>query len=912
MTPERWRRIEELFHQASEMAAESRAAWLDGACEGDKDLERQVLELLASDDEAGGGFVEGHVGAALKEFDAAPAPAPERRAGPYRLVREIGRGGMGTVFLGERADEQYHAQVAVKLLRTGFDTDFFLARFRRERQTLAQLQHPNIARLLDSGTSDDGMPYIVMEYIEGQSITDYCARERLNIEQRLSLFLPVCAAVAHAHQRFVVHRDIKPSNILVDTAGTPKLLDFGICKILATEAAPDLTMTTGATMLTPDYASPEQILGDPITVASDTYSLGAVLYELLSGCRPHRIEKMTPQAIERAICGEDPPRPSAVALRREDSRRLAGDLDTIVLKAMQKDAARRYASVEEFVADIRNFLEHRPILARPDTIGYRAAKFARRNRGAVAAAVALTFTLSAGLLATTREARRNERNFAIARSLASSFVFEVHDSIGVVSPTKVRENIVRIGLKYLDTLSAGASGDAGLQLELAEAYRRIGEVQGNVMAANLGNTAGAMASYRKALALVEPLPASRASLLSEARLYRKIADIEIYTKRPMDALAVLERGVAAGDRLLRIDPQSAESRSAVAGLHLTAGRVKRMMEDRQGTIDTARRAQQVLMAGGGTPTDPEVRALVAESFAAMGTGQMMLGQPKEALDNFRKAATAWDGLCGQAPANVEFQRQRMLAYSHVGDVLGNPSYSGLNDRAGARDAYRVMMDTALSLHRADPHDHRSAVDYGIATMRVADTEDEAGRKAKLFSEASRALTEVVRGDPRNRLARLNLASVERRLGDVIVGSDPAGARAAYQRGVRVVEAMEWSEPAAERVGVELYRSAALLALRQGLGEEARDYSDRALRVAERIVASPSSPLLRFVSVPKAYQLRGEAMEKLGDAASARQWYERAVVAWGRASAMPGFTDRYRDEKKMAERALERLGGRAAR
>src|SRR5262249_36897464 len=257
------------------------------------------------------GFVQGRLKSAMLSFYEANPSAPFKRVGPYRLVRELGRGGMGTVYLAERDDEQYQTKVAIKRVGPGMDTDFILQRFRQVRQILARLQHPNIARLLEGGATGDGLPYIVMEYIEGSWITDYCNAHTLGIEERLALFLNVCSAVEYAHRQFVVHRDIKPGNILVDESGAPKLLDFGICKLLhagRVEAAE--TIDGGMRMMTPDYASPEQIRGDRITVASDVYSLAAVLYELLTGAKPHRIEKNTPQAIERAICEQDVVRPS--------------------------------------------------------------------------------------------------------------------------------------------------------------------------------------------------------------------------------------------------------------------------------------------------------------------------------------------------------------------------------------------------------------------------------------------------------------------------------------------------------------------------------------------------------------------------------------------------------------------------
>ncbi|MBI4890581.1 MAG: serine/threonine protein kinase [Acidobacteria bacterium] len=906
--------MEDLFHVAAEREGAERERWLKEACGDDGDLLEQVRQLLASDEDSGGSFVSEQVGAALEVFEESQrAGAREKRAGPYLLVREIGQGGMGTVYLGERADEQYQGEVAVKLLRPGFDTDFFLARFRRERQTLARLQHPNIARLLDSGTTEEGLPYIVMEYIAGRTIREHCDEQGLSIEDRLRLYLPVCAAAAHAHHRFVVHRDIKPSNILVDESGTPKLLDFGICKLLSAEAGPAVTMTAAGSMLTPDYASPEQILGEPVTVASDIYSLGAVLYELLSGQRPHRIEKLTPQAIEKAICGDETVRPSAAAVERELSKRLQGDLDTIVLKAMQKEPSRRYASVEEFAADIRNYLEDRPIQARPDTMVYRAGKFARRNRGPLAAAAALLVVLSGGLFATAREARRNERHFAIARSLANSFVFEVHDSIrNLPAAMKARETIVRLGLRYLDALAEDADGDPKLQVELAAAYKRIGEVQGNVLGSNLGNSAAAMASYRKALALLSPLRPEKDVLLQYVVLSRRVADLEMYTKKPAEALKTLEPGSAAGDRLLKVAGRDKEVRTEVAGLHLAAARAKRMLEDRQGVVESAKVSRQILMGCESKDLqDDEVRAMLAESFSTMGMGQMFLNQQKEALENFELSAKEWDGLVQRKPEDVERQRQRMMAYSHLGDLLGNPNYVTVTNGEAARSAYRTMLVAARGLYEHDSEDQRSVLDYGIASMRASDVEEEPGEKVRLLEESSGLLREVVRRDGKNNIAKLNLAAALSRLGNTLQEKSPAGAREAYGEGVEVIERTGIADPSAERVATDLYSKLAVLEARSGRKAEAEQWLAKGMKIAEKVAAVQSPTLLRYIAVPRMYSAKAEVERLLGRKETAQEWDAKAINAWHEAEQLKGFNSKHREEMQEAERAAGKPLERAA-
>ena len=399
MARENWERIQEIFLQAADVPPSERAAFLDRMCGGDTETRLEVESLLRAEttgESAVCAAIESEVASMLDE--SSPV---DTRLGSYRLLKEIGHGGMGTVYLAERADGQFRKQVAVKMVRPGMDTEFILARFRRERQVLGRLDHPNIGRLLDGGTATNGAPYFVMEYIDGDWITRYCESKTLGVEQRLRMFLRVCSAVHYAHLQFVVHRDLKPGNILVDSKGEPKLVDFGICKLLYRDADGEGngTITVGTGLLTPQYACPEQVRGEPVTVASDVYSLGAVFYELLTGARPHVFPELTPQVVEQVVCERDVIAPSEV-VRRDNEKlaaRLRGDLDTIVLHAMQKEPSRRYETVERFAEDVRRHLSDEPITARRDHFVYRSRKFLRRNRLAVGVGLALLIAFGAGL-----------------------------------------------------------------------------------------------------------------------------------------------------------------------------------------------------------------------------------------------------------------------------------------------------------------------------------------------------------------------------------------------------------------------------------------------------------------------------------------------------------------------------------
>jgi WD40 repeat protein/tRNA A-37 threonylcarbamoyl transferase component Bud32 len=448
MTPERWEQVKTLFEAALEQAPHERAAFLEAACGGDTDLRDEVESLLASD-EQGKDFIETPVYEIPADL-LVKGPADTlagRRIGPYQVLGQIGQGGMGEVYLAERADDRFRKQVAIKVVKRGMDTEAILRRFRNEQQILASLDHANIAKLLDAGTTEDGLSYFIMDYVEGLTIDVYCDTHKLPTRERLALFRTVCSAVGYAHEHYVIHRDLKPSNILITAEGVVKLLDFGIAKALNPDMAAEAVgaTTTSLRPMTPEYASPEQVRGGPVTPSSDVYSLGVLLYELLTGHRPYHVKRGTPQEIERVICEKEPEKPSTMISRVEEvsstdgqrwitltpksvsetrdgqpdklRRRLVGDLDNIVLMALRKEPGRRYASAEQFAADLERYLQGRPVLARPDTAGYRAGKFVRRNKAGVAAAALLVLALLGGMVASQWQARRAERQELISRQL---------------------------------------------------------------------------------------------------------------------------------------------------------------------------------------------------------------------------------------------------------------------------------------------------------------------------------------------------------------------------------------------------------------------------------------------------------------------------------------------------------------
>jgi serine/threonine protein kinase len=360
MPIENWDRIQDLFLAAADLAAPEQVRFLDTHCGANLALRREVESLLAADQKTGE-EVTTAVETEAQSLLGITTPVGAR-LGAYRVIREIGRGGMGTVYLAIRDDDQYRKQVAIKLIRQGMDTADVLDRFRHERQILANLDHPYIARLIDGGTSPDGRPFFVMDYVEGLPVDTFCREHRLDTAGRCRLFLQICEAVSHAHRNLVVHRDLKPSNIFVNADGTPKLLDFGVAKLLNPDAESGFTATVAARPLTPEYASPEQVRALAVNTTTDVYSLGAILYELLTGTRAHAITTRSPLEIERAICENEVRRPSLQAPG------LDTDFDNIIAMAMRKEPERRYQSVDHLSEDIRRHLNKRPVLARPDSL----------------------------------------------------------------------------------------------------------------------------------------------------------------------------------------------------------------------------------------------------------------------------------------------------------------------------------------------------------------------------------------------------------------------------------------------------------------------------------------------------------------------------------------------------------------
>ena len=747
MSSDRFQRCEELFHAAVSLADTEREAFLRRSCADDPALRADVERLLAAHARAG-------------SFISSPAIATHRLgadeswvgrlAGPYRIVREIGRGGMGAVYLAERADGQYEQRVALKVIKRGMDTDQVLARFRAERQILASLDHPNIARLLDGGSTEQGVPFFAMEYIEGEPIDAWTARRALPVEERLRLFLQVCGAVAYAHQRLVVHRDIKPLNILVTADGVPKLLDFGIAKVL--QEGEEVTSTvTGMRLLTPEYASPEQVEGRHATTVSDVYSLGVVLYELLTGRSPYRPRSRTPLDVVEAVRTTDPERPSAVSATEKLRRRLRGDLDIILLTALRKEPARRYQSVEQFAADVRRHLDGLPVRARPDTFRYRAGKFVRRNRVPVAAGVLFALTLLGGTAATAYQARearaaqtRAERRFADVRKLANALLFDYHDAIRDLRGARpVRERMVRDALGYLDGLAQESGEDPSLQRELAGAYHRIGDLQGGEPS-SLGDTEGAARSYGKALTILEALLRADSG---NTRLRRDAANAAMALGRVVWSRGDLRLGLdharrarALLDPLVAADPNATDLRLELSAannllgqISLEEGKIAEALEYHGADLKQFESAPDSVLRL------PAVRHAVSVTYGYLADAQSEWGDLQGALASRRQSRALRRQLAAEFPDNATYAELATAARYYEATTLGNLG----------------RWEEALTLHRESLAEEDSSATFSLC--RVGEALAALGRHDEALGYLNQALRKherELRADTANLFSRL--------------------------------------------------------------------------------------------------------------------------------------------------------------
>jgi serine/threonine protein kinase len=644
----RWQATEAIFHDALAVAEPQRTILLTTRCGGDSTLMEELRSLLAACEAE-----ELHrLGVATESV------TPGAAIGPYVIDGLIGRGGMGAVYLAHRADGQFQQNVAIKIIDVPLASNFLRERFRAERQMLAGLSHPYIARLLDGGVTGGDELYLVMEFIDGEAITLFCKNRSLSIRGRLSLFMKVCEAVQHAHQNLIVHRDLKPENILVAADGTPRLLDFGTAKMvqpISAEAADNATRSDLRTF-TPRYASPEQVLEQPISIASDIYSLGVLLYVLLCGREPYELKNFSTEELVRVIGGVQPPRPSTTA---SPFGRLDADLDSIVLKALRKDPKDRYTTAENLAGDIQAYLDHRPVEARRGNVRYLAGKFVRRNKLAIAGAALLLVTMVAGTTGVlwqshiaNDERRKADARAADLRELSNSLLSELDDALKEIpGSTGAQKLLVTRVLEHLDRMAKDLQGDRQTALDLIDAYTRLGNIQGNIYYQNVGDTEGAVSSFDKALAIAGPLekalPQDKEVLRAEAAAFEAKGESLSLSGDPQGSAKALKTAVRLYDRLVELPGVTPPVIFEAAIAHETLGNEEGEdsgLADPVAAMESYRQALQ--MDGTALRLDPNYMAVKRGiPVMHMHMGNVVLEtDPDKALSEFRLALQIQEAL----------------------------------------------------------------------------------------------------------------------------------------------------------------------------------------------------------------------------------------------------------------------------
>ena len=916
MHRERWQRIEELFRTVIDRPIEEREAYLTLVCGDDEELRQEVLSLLAHD--TAEDFIHKPIaGVAGSLSPEPPEDLSGSRIGPYRLTRQVGRGGMGAVYEAVRDDDQFRQMVAIKLIRGGMDSKFVRDRFLRERQILASLDHPHIARLFDGGATEDGRPYFVMEFVAGEPITEYCHRRGLSLDEKLKLFRDVCAAVQHAHQKLVVHRDLKPSNILVvdsgeGKVGAPKLLDFGIAKLLATESGEAVTDTaTAVRLMTPDYASPEQVRGGAITTATDVYSLGVVLYELLTDRRPYQFETYSPLEIERAICDTEAPLPSDVARRHTGtparlSRQLGGDLDNIVMMALRKEPERRYQSVEQFSDDLRRYLVGLPITARPDSLVYRAGKFVSRHRVVVVAGLLVLISLLAGIIATTRVARqasaeraRAERRFTQVRKLSNTFLFDFHDQLqNIPGTTEARAMVAKTALEYLDSLAQESAGDAELEWELAVAYQKVGDVQGDPWAPNLGYSQEAIQSYRKSLTLAQDLNRNGNNDVKMLRLlaqdYFKLGMLQAQVEGKNAAHETLTLALGAAEKL-ESQTRQLEDLVLIQNCLIRLGDTYLDTGDPVRALDSYRREMRIVERRVVDFPGDNTGLNLAMAYSRVPEAMISLGDVKGALEQYRKSLSLIDELLTRHATEPRYLRVRMIALIWLGNLSGNPRYINLGQTREALDYYRQSLAIAEQLAAMDAKNAFARRDLAGGHRLVAEilTLERPGQAVERFRQSLGIVREMLAATPKDPQLLRRQAQYLKGLGDALRRlGDRTGALQSLSQSRLIWQDLLAGDPANLKTRADLHAALLSLAdttLESGDHHNALTYYREALALAETPPVEQSADLYvrwrladSYAGLSRYHAARAAAVtpsERPGHWQEARQFAEKSLSLW---------------------------------
>ena len=822
MTAEQFRVIESVFHKALERpAGPEREDFLNRQCPSE--LREQVRELLAADD-----------------IPRPPArePAALPKFGPYQAETVLGSGGSGLVYRARRVDGQFEQEVAVKVLRASARTEYYRLHFLAERQILAQLKHPNIATLLDGGVTGDGEPFLVMEYVAGEPLDVFCDQRRLSNPGRLRLFRQVMDAVEHAHRNLVVHRDLKPSNILVTKEGTAKLLDFGTSKLIQ-----DDPTATATQALTPRYASPEQLRGEQVTTASDVFSLGMILYELLTGSSAYGTRHSMLSALERAMEQSDPAVPSTVVTDAAASARsvstvelkraLRGDIASVLLKALASEPARRYRSVREFSEDVERYLDGLPVSARPRTVSYRAGKFLRRHWLASAAASIAVIAIVAGLVATFQAKQVAERRFQDVRSIANYMLTELDDELAQLpASTPVRASMSERSMKYLDSLRRQAGSDVGLRLELAQGYLRLGDVLGNLFRSNIG--------------------------------------------RPQAAQLAYQNGMQVAEQLTRERPQDPAPRRLLARLEMNRALAESFGSSGAASLDKAKQAIETLerLAGESASDHYDLgRAYLYSAVIGQQRGGMVITALSPGTDELARAETHLKRAVELAPAEIEYRMTLADLYARLGILHGTS-----DPTAALRE-----LDQAIATFHTMPASAQNAMSKRYWLARIFTNQAWALGQLQRYDEAlslmqrAQPVMELAgEMDPDNVRLQYDLTGLHRNWG--IIANYAERKREAighFETGVRIYDSLPQLTDTLKYLRAELLMRIASLHTELGESEAAGTRARQALEALRPLADQPAASANCLSSVAKLFT--GDVAKNLRDPQAAVRYAERAVA-----------------------------------
>ncbi|MCH8344175.1 MAG: protein kinase [Planctomycetes bacterium] len=918
---EQYKRAKELFLTVCDLDPDKREALLEKGCGDDVALRKDVESLLAHYDGADE-TVAIPTGPASTIVSGNGNGQPDH-IGPYRIIYELGRGGMGVIYLGQ--DDRFKRRAAIKVVKRGMDTVEVLGRFDQERHLLAALNHSGIAKLYQAGETEDGLPYFAMEYVDGLPIDEYCDKHRLTVVERLELFQKVCSSVHYAHQNLVVHRDLKPSNLLVTEEGVPKLLDFGIAKLLNPQllaVGSDPTRPESRVM-TPEYASPEQVRGDPITTASDVYSLGVLLYELVSGHRPYRLGGRGRAEIEHLICDEDPQKPSTAVSRVDElepeelasfgstttitpesvsrvregrperlRRKLAGDIDNIVLKAMRKEPQRRYGSAEQLAEDIRRHLDGLPVTARRDTFTYRSTKFVRRHRAAMAAAAVIAISLFGGTALASwgwQEADagrgRAERMFNQVRELARIFMFDFHDAIQKLDGSiPARELLVTTALEYLDGLAQEADDDTELKRELASAYDRVGDIRGGIRNPSLGDTEGALENYRTALefreALVAASPNDTKLQKEVSTSHIKVGDMLTNSGDIGGALAAYRKALAIREALVEDDPKSVKGRRDLFIALNNVGAALIRTGELTAAIDHYDRSLDLRKEVAAAERDePLYKRDLSSGHIRMGIVLEVIGDHEAALELYQQAVAIRKQLLKGEPDTSRAKRDLAVAHYYMGNA-----HLAVSEPGSAMEHLNYFLDVAEQQNADNPFSARAKRDLARAYEVVGEANAMMGdwdRALQSYRRFQSIILPLADSDPSNTQYRALVARSYERLGELAAASgEVEDAIDSYRQALEIIEALANADPDDTRRTADRAR---LLAGLGGVLAEAAELSEaqRRLESARALyeslwAAQPENAALRDGLANTLHEF-SKLMATLDDGEAALQYAQEALA-----------------------------------